>query len=348
MSGMLDGVRIVDLTRLLPGPYATLRLAELGAEVIKVEDAKGGDPARHSGPKSPSGDGLVFRANHRGKKSLFADLQNPAGRNEVLDLVRCADVVVESFRPGRMRSFGLDYESLRQVKEDIILCSITSYGQSGPLHGKAGHDLNFVAESGILSLLSGSHGTPVPPAIQWGDLLGGIVACEAIVGALLQREKTGQGQHLDVGMTDALVGLLPTHVAIAEAGYGEYGIPELTGSLLCYGLYQTKDQRQVALAALEPKFWKAFCEGVHHPEWISHPFTPTSVNNPIYNAVMAEFQSRTQAEWEDFGLKVDCCLSPVRLVSEAVSALQHRRPQSVCQDEQTGLRTVRTHAGGHR
>lgn len=343
----LNGIRIVDLTRLLPGPYATLRLAELGADVIKVEDPDGGDPARYTGPRSPTGEGLVFLANHRGKQTVAADLHTVDGRNAVLQLVESADVVIESFRPGRMASFGLDYETLRTVKPDIILCSLTSYGQKGKSAMKAGHDLNFMAESGVLSLLSNSAGNTFPPAIQWGDLLGGIVASEAILAALLQRQQTGLGQHLDMSLTDALLGLLPTHLAISEAGQGDRGISELTGSLICYGIYPTQDGRQVALAALEPKFWKAFCEGVQHPEWTRHQFTAAVADNPIYQEVMAEFGRRTQLEWEVFSRSVDCCLSPVRTVSEAILDLKLRIPEAVFEDESTGLTTLRTHAGGH-
>ncbi|QQE80779.1 CaiB/BaiF CoA-transferase family protein [Alicyclobacillus sp. SO9] len=346
MADFLTGTRIIDMTRLLPGPYATLRLAEMGAEVIKVEDINWRDPARYTGPADESGKGLVFLANHRGKESVTIDIQSAAGHEQLLQLIQSADVLMEGFRPGRMKQFGLDYETLRQSNPRLILCSLTGYGQHGPLSQTAGHDLNYMAVSGLLSLMAGPNSTPHPPSVQLADMIGGMAASEAVLAALIERHRTGQGRHIDISMTAALLGLLPVHTAVASSRLGEYGIEELTGSRVCYGIYQTKDAKYMALGALEPKFWRAFCENVHHAEWVPKQFEQAVNGNAVYEEIKAAFLNRTEAEWREFAANVDCCLSPVHNLPNALAQAEASQLTYFIREGQSAFTSIATAAGG--
>lgn len=345
---LLQGIRVVDFTSLLPGPYATLRLADLGAEVIKVEPP-GGDPARHMGDVLAGG-GVVFLANNRNKGSVVLDMKAPTGREQALTLTRHADVVLEGFRPGVADRLGIGYETVQQDNPGVIYCSLTGYGQTGPLAVMAGHDLNYMAISGMLSQFTDGCGRPVMPKVQLADLLGGVVASEAILAALVRRQRTGEGCKLDVAMTDALMGLLNSHALIHTATGVRRGVEELSGQLVCYHLYETKDGRTVSLAALEAKFWQAFCDGVGHPEWIPAQLTRADGDNPVFYQVRDVLAGKTLAEWADFGQQVDCCLQPVWEIDEALAS-QHAQDRGVAWDMNSSswgvLRQVWTHAGGH-
>lgn len=341
---LLDGIRVVDFTRLLPGPYATLRLADLGAEVIQVESAQGGDPARSMGEKV-NGIGAVFQANHRSKRSVFLDLKLEADRQQAVELALSADIVLEGFRPGVADRLGIGYPALSERKPNLVYCSLTGYGQTGPYKDHAGHDLNFLAQSGVLSLFRDAHGRPLQPAIQLADLIGGMVASETLLAALIRRGITGEGAYLDVSITDALLGLLPTHAFYQQALQMECGPEQLTGSLICYHLYRTADGRTVTLAALEPKFWGSFCEGVGRWEWISEQYSGATEENPIYVQMKALFADRTMLEWEQFGCAVDCCLRPVLTVGEAISSNYAQGRGVAATDRWNGrnLVEIRTH-----
>lgn len=349
-SLFLNSVRVVDFTMLLPGPYASLRLADLGAEVVKVEPP-GGDPARHT-KQAVSGQGVVFVANNRNKRSVEIDLKSREGQAEALQLVRTADVVLEGFRPGVAARLGIGYEAVRQVNPRVIYCSLTGYGQDGPYANLAGHDLNYLAASGMLSLFPDGSGHPVVPRVQLADLIGGVMAAEAVVAALFKRDRTGQGERLDVSMTESVMGLLNTHAVIEkETGYTQ-GIAELGGSLVCYNLYQTQDGRTVSLGALEPKFWRNFCEAVSRPEWMAFQMASASMDNPVYREMTALFAEHDFRWWAEFAGRVDCCLQPVLSVGEAMNS-EYARARGVVADAASvvaavGIRQVHTHAGGHR
>ncbi len=337
---MLEGIRILDFTMLLPGPYATLRLAELGAEVIKVEPPQG-DPARNIN------DGWVFLANNRNKGSAVLDLKTDSGHAEALELARSSDVVIEGFRPGVVTRLGIDYPQIQSINPGVIYCSLTGYGQSGPRRNLAGHDLNYLAVSGVLDQLSGGDGVPVVPAIQFGDLIGGITVSEVILAALWERGQTGQGKFLDIAMTDALTGLLTNHALIqAKTGY-RHGVEVLNGSALCYHLYATKEGRYMALAALEPKFWQAFCRAVERPEWISKQFSPTQPENPTFLEIVRLFQSRDLLYWTRMGEQADCCLTPVLHIDEVSEARNAERIFDMETAHWGVLRQVAIHAGSH-
>ncbi|QSO48943.1 CaiB/BaiF CoA transferase family protein [Alicyclobacillus mengziensis] len=345
---MLSHIRVIDFTRLLPGPYATLRLADLGAQVLKIEEPSG-DPARYvSGDIGISGFGPVFLANNRNKRSHVLDLKTTEGREMAWALASTADVVIESFRPGVADSLGIGYTQLREVRPDIVYCSLTGYGQSGPLSEFGGHDLNYMARSGVQSLITDTEGKPVIPGMQFADFIGGIVASEAILAALVERDKTGRGTCLDMSMTHALIGLLTNQALLLGKGV-EDGIGVLSGKVVCYHLYPTKDQRSVSIAALEPKFWQSFCRFFDRPDWISRQMSLAEPENPTFREVEELFRKYSFAEWVDISEKLDACIAPVLSPTEALAsklAVSHGAVFTIDSEEWGPLLQVRTHAGG--
>ncbi|NGQ93595.1 CoA transferase [Brevibacillus sp. SYP-B805] len=315
---MLHGIRVVDFTRYLPGPFATLRLADMGAEVIKVEPPHTGDPARLMGDQL-QGAGLVYLANNRSKKSVTINLKEAEGRELAFQLAAQADVVIEGFRPGVADAMGIGYDRLKEVRPDLVYCSLTGYGQTGPLRSLGGHDLNYMALSGVLSQLRDQSGRPIQPGIQFADMIGGIAASEAILAALVKKERTGEGSYLDISMTDAMIGIMTGHVMIQQVTGQERGVPQLGGSLISYYLYETRDGRFVSLAALEKKFWENFCKAVGREDWIGDHLSPTHEENGTFAEIRALFKSRTFAEWSEFSRKVDCCMAPVLDPGEMVN-----------------------------
>ena len=308
----LSGLRVLDLSRLLPGPFATLVLADLGADVVKVEEPGGGDPLRALPPfAGPGGDSAAFQALNRNKRSLALDLRAPAGRDAFLRLCDGADAVVESFRPGVLARQGLGWEVLHARNPRLVLCSITGHGQTGPRAGSAGHDLDYLALAGVLAL-SGPPEAPLPPAVQVADLAGGAwPAVAGILAALLGRGSGGEGVHLDVSMTDGSLALLAPHLATAAARGRPLarGREPLLGGSACYAVYRTQDGRFVALAALEPRFFAGFCAAVGRPElaerqWEAEGAGPRAELESI-------FASRTFQSWASFAAEHDVCLAPV-------------------------------------
>ena len=313
---MLEGIRIIDFSQYLPGPHATLRLSDLGAEIIKVESPFG-DPAR--GSLDENGAGYVFMAQNRNKKSIVLNLKDTKDQEIALKLISEADVVLESFRPGVMARLGIGYDDAIKVKKDIIYCSLTGYGQTGRMSHLGGHDLNYMSLSGMLSQLKDANGRPVQPSNTIADFVGGISASESILAALVKRYNTGEGSYIDLSITDSLVPLMSNHVTIADATGEEYGVDRLNNKLICYYLYKTSDDRYVSLGALEPKFWHNFCKAVNKESWIPAHITIADYNNPIFVELKALFASRAFAEWVKFSLEVDCCLAPVLETSEVVN-----------------------------
>lgn len=312
---MLEGITILDLTTLLPGPYATARLEAMGASVWKIEPPTG-DPARDTEPKQ-SGTGLVF-STHRGHKNITRlNLKTPDDRTQFYDMARGADVLIHGFRSGVAERLAIDYATMKPLNPRLIYCMLTGFGGTGPWSRLAGHDINYMAVSGMLSQHLDREGRPIVPTVPWADLMGGQAAVEAILGTLWERERTGTGTFLDVSMVTALRRFLRLNDTISEATGFEQGVPELTGQFVCYGLYQTQDERWIALGALEPKFWAAFCDGVGHPEWESAQYSRAASDNPIYQAVVQLFRSRPLADWVTFEQARDACLTPVFTLEEA-------------------------------
>ena len=303
----LAGLRVLDLSRLLPGGFCSLLLADHGAEVIKVEDTGGGDYLRWAGS-----DGAMFAALNRGKRSIRVDLKRPAGRDVLLRLVRAADVLLESFRPGVMDRLGVGYERLREENPGVVYCAITGYGQDGPFAARAGHDLNYLARTGMLSLSE----EPAPPPGQIADIGGGaLMAAFGVLAALRERDRSGEGQLIDVSMTDGALSWLAMPAARHLAG-GDPG-RELTGGLICYRTYRCADG-WVAFGGLEPKFWRAWCLGVGRDDLLERQFDP--VGSATHREVEAVFARRTRAEWEAFNDEHDCCVEPVLSVAEALES----------------------------
>ncbi|WP_413303048.1 CaiB/BaiF CoA-transferase family protein [Bacillus sp. 1P10SD] len=311
---MLEGIKVIDFTNYLPGPYATLRLAELGAEIIKVEPPEG-DPARNTG-LSKQGTGLVFLANNRQKKSITLNLKEKDDLETALNLIAHADVLLESFRPGVMEKLGLGYEAVQKVKPDIVYCSISGYGQNGLLSKLGNHDLNYMALSGILAQLKDQQGKPVHPSITIADYLGGFAANERILAGLVSRFLTGKGSYHSISITDQLVSLLGNHVMVEKETGEAGGINVLNGSIISYALYETQDGRYMSIGALEPKFWENFCLAHGREEWIKAHFTKTEDSNTIFQEITTLFKSKPFNEWIEFAQKVDCCMAPVLEVGE--------------------------------
>jgi alpha-methylacyl-CoA racemase len=301
----LAGIRVLDLTRLLPGGFCTLLLADFGADVIKVEDMGAGDYAR--------ADPASFAALNRGKRSIQLDLKSDAGRQAFLRLARDADVVIESFRPGVMDRLGVGWDVLREVKPTLVYCAITGYGQDGPLSARAGHDLNYLARTGVLALSGDA--SPVQSSVQIADVAGGaLMAAFGILAAL----RTGQGQFVDISMADGALSLLamPAAQLLAGGAPPRRGELVLGGRLLCYRPYRCADG-WVSMGALEPKFWAAFCRGVERPDLVEHQFD--APGSDAHAEVEAIFAGRSRAEWEAFNGEHDCCVEPVLELDEALA-----------------------------
>ena len=337
----LAGITVLDLTRLLPGPMATLHLADMGATVIKIEDKGMGDYARTMSHVRNELSQLFIAVN-RGKDILHLDLKDQADHARFLSMVETADVVIESFRPGVMDRLGLGWEVLKARNPQLVMCAISGYGQTGPLALAAGHDINYVGYAGMLAQNTGEDGRPVLPNLQIGDLLGGSQsAVQGILAALLAVKMGGPGRFVDVSMTDAV---FAHHVMplLAFNTYGKTAAPAkdfLTGGVPCYNVYRTQDGRYMAVGALELKFWEACCDVIGLPELKTRHW---SLGQDIggedamqVKALLDEvFATRTQQAWTDAFKEADCCVSPVLSTEEAI---QH--PQFIARE----LATVAHH-----
>jgi alpha-methylacyl-CoA racemase len=315
-QGPLAGVRVIDFTTLLPGPMATLMLAEAGAEVIKIERPGGEDMRRF--PPSWGKEGVQFAMLNRGKKSVTADLKDAGTRDKVLAMAKTADVVVEQFRPGVMARLGLGYEQFRAVNPRIIYCAITGYGQSGPRRDRAGHDLNYIGDAGLLALSSGSPGHRVVPPGLIADIAGGSYpAVMNILLALRQRDATGEGCFIDVSMTESVFPF--AYWAIGSGlGAGHWpvdGGERISGGSPRYHLYETRDGRIAAVASLEQKFWESFTAAIGlEPEFIDDRPDPQATIKRVAE-IMA---SKTATEWLPIFDKADCCCSIVQDIRAAL------------------------------
>ena len=292
----LDGIKVIDLSTLLPGPFATLILAEAGAEVIKIERI-GGEDMRRS-PPFIDGESILFAILNRGKRSIELDIKSKNGFSAIVNLIKTADIVIDQFRPGVMERLGLDFESLIKIKPNIIHCSITGYGQNGPKKLVAAHDLNYMAESGLLSLAKEKDGSPAMPNTQIADIAGGSYpAVINILLALREVEKTGKGKFLDISMTDNLFPFMWMALGLtANKFYSKGGDLQLTGGSPRYGIYETLDKGYMALGALEEKFWLRFCEVIKLP----NKFINDSTNpNATKEAIIEIVKNKNTKEWKE-------------------------------------------------
>jgi crotonobetainyl-CoA:carnitine CoA-transferase CaiB-like acyl-CoA transferase len=318
MPLLLEGITILDLTRLLPGPYGTMLLADLGAEVIKVEELEVGDYAREFSP-SIGGEGAVFQAVNRNKQSLAVNLKAEEGKTVFRRLCAVTDAVVEQFRPGVMERLGLGWDALRMINPRLVYCALTGYGQDGPYRGRVGRDVNYIASGGILGLTGPEGGPPVLPGVQIADLSGGMMASFGIVAALLARERTGEGRFVDVAMLDTVLSwlALPAAIFAATGEVPTRGRLFLSGGLPGYQVYEAKDGRHISLGALEDKVWRNLCRALGREDLI--PFAePDEASGREVQAELARiFRTRTRAEWIEQLADAEVCFAPVNDLAEA-------------------------------
>ncbi|MFN8349686.1 MAG: CaiB/BaiF CoA-transferase family protein [Spirosomataceae bacterium] len=313
-TGPLQGIRILDLTRLLPGPLGTMLMADMGAEVIKIEDPNHPDYVRVF-PPYLHGESVNYLSFNRSKLSVALDYQSKAGKTVFLELIKTADVVIEQFRPGFLDKLGIGYATAKTINPRIIYVSVTGYGQTGPYAHLAGHDLNYMAYSGILGLTGEPEKAPVVPGVQLADIAGGsYMTVIAALSALHARIRTGEGQHVDVSMTDAVMPLLSAAYALEAGGStpAERGKMPLSGGLPNYGVYGCQDGKYIALGTLEPKFWGKFCLLVNRPDWITWILPENEDALAEFKANIGHlFNSQPQCYWVKLGQQHDLLLSPV-------------------------------------
>ena len=340
MTGALAGVRVLDLSRLLPGGFCSLLLADFGAEVLKVEDTGMGDYVRWAPPyyegAEDSANGALFLALNRGKRSIRVNLKDERGREMLLRLVRDYDVLLESFRPGVLDKLGVGYERLRQENPALVYCAITGYGLDGPNTARSGHDMNYLGLNGLLGLTGERDGPPIQAAGQIADIGGGgLMAAFGILAALKERDRSGEGQLVDVSMFD---GSLAWLALVAGRYFADGDVPrrgdlELAGKFVCYRPYACKDG-WVTLGALEPKFWAAWCQGVGREDLVDKQFE--GPGSEAHAEVERVFLERTRDEWREFASNHDCCLEPVLDLDEVLDSELVRAREMVVELEQPG------------
>jgi crotonobetainyl-CoA:carnitine CoA-transferase CaiB-like acyl-CoA transferase len=340
VSKPLSDIRVLDLSRLLPGGFCSLLLADFGAEVLKVEDTGMGDYIRWSPPyyegAEDTSKSALYLALNRGKRSIRLNLKEERGREVLLKLVKEYDVVLESFRPGVLDRLGVGYERLREENPGIVYCAITGYGQDGPFRDRSGHDMNYLGLIGLLGLTGEKDGPPIMSGGQIADLGGGaLMAAFGIMAALHERERSGEGQLVDVSMADGALSWLALVAAryLADGAVPKRGEPELAGGLVCYRPYACKDG-WVTLGALEPKFWQAWCRGVGREDLIEKQFERPG--SEAHAEVERIFLERTRDDWQEFATHNDCCLEPVLDLDEALDSELVKAREMVVELDQPG------------
>ncbi len=313
----LEGVLVLDLTRLLPGPYCSMILADLGARVIKIEPPPHGDYMREFEPKLKKNSAFYYAVN-RNKESISLNLKDEQDREILLKLVRNAHVVMEGFRPGVMEKLGVGYNRLKRENPALVYCSITGFGQTGPNKDKPGHDINLIAIGGVLDQIGLKEGPPVVPAIQLADLTSAFWAAIGILAAVIKARNTGEGSFVDVAMMDSVLSWLPTHI-VQQSAMGtapSRGDFFLSGGAPCYRVYETSDSRYVVLGALEEKFWSIFCKAVKRDDLLPYQF---SEDPKVVEEIEGIFRSKSLAEWVELSNKTkDLLISPVNSVKDVM------------------------------
>ena len=325
MQGALEGIRVIDLSLLLPGPLCSMYLGDMGADIIKIENPRMPDMTRLMGSRVKSADGAsdesgMFLAVNRNKRSITLNLKRPEGREILMRLLEDADILLEGFRPGALEDMGIGYKQLKEKFPRLIYCAISGYGDSGPYRRLAGHDANYIAYSGLLGITGEADGAPVLPGVQVADIGGGtLTALSSILAALFARERTGQGQFLDISMMDGAFAFLSIHAGeyLATGREPERGRMSLSGGLTNYQVYRTRDDRYVMLGALEERFFRSFLRQVGREELLEgRDLSPEGVAGlrPELERIFAE---RTRDEWAELFANADTCLAPVNSMAEA-------------------------------
>jgi alpha-methylacyl-CoA racemase len=343
MAGPLKGLKILDFTTLLPGPYATMTLADLGADVLRVVSGSRPDLASFLPPFLPeTGLSCAIAYLGRGKRCMALNLKDPRAGQIVRRLIADYDIVIEQFRPGVMTKFGLDYDSLKAANPGLIYCSLTGYGQSGPMKDRAGHDINYLARSGIMSYSGRKSTGPCLTGIQIADVAAGSNhAVIGILAAVIHRQGTGEGQHIDVAMTDGAVAFNALFAAACLVDGSEACCEEgvINGGSL-YDFYETKDGRFISFGGLEPQFFAAFCETIGLPDLIPGGVMPADLT-PAKESIRRAVKMRTRDEWAALFAKVDACVEPVLSLREALEDPQTRARRMVVEVELPGGGKVR-------
>ncbi|HET8640161.1 MAG TPA: CaiB/BaiF CoA-transferase family protein [Solirubrobacterales bacterium] len=347
-AGPLSDIKVLDLSRLLPGGFCSLLLADLGAEVLKVEDTGMGDYIRWAPPYYGADEqqelgtrSALYLSLNRGKRSVRLDLKSEAGREALLRLVESYDVVLDGFRPGVLDRLGVGYERMREANPAIVFCAITGYGQDGPYAQRAGHDMNYLGLVGLLGLTGAKDGPPVQSAGQIADLGGGaLMAAFGVMAALHERRRSGKGQMVDISMADGALSWLAMVAGryFCDGEVPRRGEQQLAGGILCYLPYEASDG-WVTCGALEPKFWAAFCNAVERPDLIEAQFE--APGSEAWAEVAGVFGSRSRTEWKALNDEHDCCIEPVLDVDEALDSELVRGRGMVVEIEQPELGTVR-------
>ncbi|MCF8085742.1 MAG: CoA transferase [Desulfohalobiaceae bacterium] len=312
VSGALSGMKVVDLSRLFPGPYCSMILADHGARVIAVEDKRFRED-------------LFLRDLFRNKEHVQLNLKTRQGREIFFSLVRDADVLLEGFRPGVVDKLGVDYATVSGLNPGIVYCSLSGYGQTGPYAGRAGHDANYLALSGLLDLVGPEKGPPCIPGFQAADIAGGLHAATGILMALWHRERTGEGQYLDISIADCAMSLAPAlmHLYRNDPDSVQRGRSLFSHKFACYNIYATADERYIAVGALERPFWERLCRALGLPEYIPLQYDE-SRRVEIIQAVTDVFASRELSFWEQELSGLDACCEPVLTLSEALESTLFR------------------------
>lgn len=316
----LEGVLVLDLSRLLPGPLCTQLLADLGAEVLKIEEPGEGDYIRWFPPRVKK-EGAYFHVINRNKKSMKLNIKDEEGREIFKKLVKKADVLLETFRPGVMDKLGLGWEDLKQVNPRLVYCALTGYGQTGPYRDWPGHDINYLSIAGVLGLIGERGGKPVIPGIQIADVGSGtLVTTLSILAALMARERSGQGQYIDVAMVDGLILFLSLIMAqhMVDGKVPQRGCNLLDGAYACYNIYEAKDGRYMALGCLEPKFWREFVRAINREELAEEQFAEDPRRTEIIEEIKQVFKQKTSKEWMEFLKGYDVCCTPVYDLDEVL------------------------------
>lgn len=320
MSKPLEGIRILDLTHMLPGPFCTMLLADMGAEIIKIENPQGGDSFRNRAPLKVK-EGTAFLMLNRNKKSVVIDLKSTEGRDFFMRLASTADVVFEQYKPGTAKKLGIDYASVKEHNPAIIYCSLTGYGQEGAYADMPGHDINYLSLSGVLDTIGVADGAPALPGIQIADLGGGAQwSLISLLLALMQRDRTGEGAYLDISMTRCVIPWMSLYLSqyAADGTVPQRGTTKAGGHYACYRIYETSDGRYVSMGAAEPKFWARFCELVERPDLISDQYAEGERRVELIQEVARLFASQTQAYWIDLLMQENVCFTPVRSFDEVM------------------------------
>lgn len=334
----LTGIRVLDMSRLLPGPYCTMLLADFGAEVIKIEEPGKGDYSR-SFPPFLKDFGYWHLQLNRNKQSVVLDLKSEEGKNIFLELIKTADVVVESYRPGVLKKLGVDYEAAAKINPKIIYCSLSGYGSKGPLAHKADHDLGYLSLAGVTAMSGEADGAPAIPGVLMADMNAALSAGMSIMIALRHAALTGQGQEIDISLFNVAMNLMPGAASLffGSGFVAERGNNWLTGAYANYNIYATADGRYVSVGCLEKKFWRNLCLGLGKEELID--MIDDESNHPyLKEQLAAAFKQKTMREWEEFFTDKDACVTPVLNFKEAVESEQVQANEMVLnvQDDELG------------